>query len=191
MSDFELSAGIRHLVRCASKLDDVISRVPESAWESPTCCEGWSVRDCASHAIGVLVNFRARAIGADVVDINDGSWAGSNPSESSKYHLARLLEALPQVKPDDLFTHPLLGELSFDDFYGSLAYDSLIHAWDIADGAAIDHRIDEETAKEASERSGHLVHLVRSDDYVFNPACGDDTLSRLVESTGRTPVRGW
>ena len=37
MSDAELSAGIRHLVRCASKLDDVISRVPESAWESPTC----------------------------------------------------------------------------------------------------------------------------------------------------------
>ena len=32
MSDSELSAGIRHLVRCASKLDDVISRVPESAW---------------------------------------------------------------------------------------------------------------------------------------------------------------
>ncbi|MBL6634987.1 MAG: maleylpyruvate isomerase N-terminal domain-containing protein [Ilumatobacteraceae bacterium] len=47
MSDSEFSAGIRHLVRCASKLDDVISRVPESAWEAPTCCEGWSVRDCA------------------------------------------------------------------------------------------------------------------------------------------------
>jgi len=31
MSDAELSTGIRHLVRCASKLDDVISRVHESA----------------------------------------------------------------------------------------------------------------------------------------------------------------
>lgn len=191
MSDSEFSAGIRHLVRCATSLHNVISRVPEPAWEYPTCCEGWRVRDCASHAIGVLVNFRARALGADVVDINDGSWVGSNPSESSQHHLTRLLESLPQVKPDDLFTHPLFGEISFDDFYGSLAYDPLIHAWDIADGAAIDHRIDEETALEASERSGHLVHLVRSDDYSFNPACGDDTLSRLVESTGRTPVRGW
>lgn len=191
MSDSELSAAIRHLVRCATALDDVISRVPESAWDSPTCCEGWSLRDCASHAIGVLASFRARAIGADPVDINDGSWAGSNPSESSRYHLARLLEALPQVKPDVVFTHPLFGEISYEDFYGSLAYDPLVHAWDIADGAGIEHRIDEETALEASERSGHLVHLVRSDDYVFNPACGDDTLSRLVESTGRTPVRGW
>ncbi len=191
MSDYELSAGLRHLVRCTSKLVDVISRVPESAWESPTCCEGWSVRDCASHAIGVLANFRARIIGADLVDVNDGSWAGSNPSESSRYHLARLLEVLPQVKPDEVFSHPLLGEISYEDFFGSLAYDPLIHAGDIADGAEIEHCIDEETASEATEWSGHLVHNVRSDDYVFNPACGDDTLSRLVESTGRTPVRGW
>lgn len=183
--------GITHLIRCAHILDDVISRVPDSGWDTSTCCDGWTVRDCASHAIGVLVNFRARALGDEPVDINDGQWAGSNPVASCHHYLSRLIDALADINPADVLDHPMFGDLSFDDFYGSLAWDPLIHAWDIADAVGISHGIDDKTARETTDRSSHLAHLVRPEDYAFNPACGDDTLNRLIESTGRTPVRGW
>ena len=72
-----------------------------------------------------------------------------------------------------------------------MAYDLLVHAWDLADAASIEHGIDEITAEVAVDKSGHLTSLVRSEDYEFNPACGDGVLERLIESTGRTPVNGW
>ena len=72
-----------------------------------------------------------------------------------------------------------------------MAYDLLVHAWDLADAVGIAHGIDEITAGVAVAKSGHLTSLVRSEDYEFDPACGDSVLNRLIESTGRTPVNGW
>lgn len=183
--------GIDHMLRCVEVLNNVIARVPNDKWSSQTCCTAWTARDCASHAIGVVVNFHARATGGSTVDINDGTWADPSPAESSQRHVDRLLHIIGDVDPTAIFSHPLFGDISYDEFFGSLAYDSLIHAWDIADATGVDHRIDDSLAIAATARSAHLMHHVRSDDYVFNPACGNSPLNRLVESTGRTPVNGW
>ena len=73
--------------------------------------------------------------------------------------------------------------------------DSLPHGeeWseDGETGGGSEHGIDEITAEIAVAKSGHLTPLVRSEDYEFDPACGDGVLERLIESTGRTPVNGW
>ena len=183
--------GARHLIRCAYLFDAVLARIPENQWESPTCCEGWAVTDCASHAIGVMVNLKNRAIGAEPVDYQDGSWAGENPLQSCRERLDALVEAIQEADLDTELDHPVFGLIKLDDFYGVMAYDLLVHAWDLADATDIEHGIDEITAEIAVAKSGHLTPLVRSEDYEFDPACGDGVLERLIESTGRTPVNGW
>ena len=183
--------GARHLIRCAYLFDAVLARIPENQWESPTCCEGWAVTDCASHAIGVMVNLKNRAIGAEPVDYQDGSWAGENPLQSCRERLDALVEAIQEADLDTELDHPVFGQIKLDDFYGVMAYDLLVHAWDLADATDIEHGIDEITAEIAVVKSGHLTPLVRSEDYEFDPACGDGVLERLIESTGRTPVNGW
>jgi len=183
--------GARHLIRCAHLFDAVVARVPDKAWGNPTCCEGWVMTDCASHAIGVMVNLKNRAMGLEPVDYQDGSWVGENPLVSSRQRLDELVEALQHVDLGVQLDHPIFGEVILDDFYGMMAYDLLVHAWDLADGAGIEHGIDESTAEVAVTKSGHLTSLVRPEDYEFNPACGEGVLNRLIESTGRTPVNGW
>jgi len=183
--------GARHLIRCAHLFDAVVARVPDGAWSKQTCCDGWEMMDCASHAIGVMVNLKNRAIGAEPVDYQDGSWAGESPLTSSRKRLDELVEALQDVDLGINFEHPIFGEVVLDDFYGMMAYDLLVHAWDLADGAGIEHGIDEGTAEVAVAKSGHLTSFVRPEDYEFDPACGDGVLNRLIESTGRTPVNGW
>ena len=87
--------GARHLIRCAYLFDAVLARIPENQWESPTCCEGWAVTDCASHAIGVMVNLKNRAIGAEPVDYQDGSWAGDCLLYTSPSPRARTSARMP------------------------------------------------------------------------------------------------
>lgn len=183
--------GARHLIRCAHLFDAVLARIAEDKWDEPTCCDGWTVKDCASHAIGVMVNLRKRALGEEPVDYQDGSWAGDNPLISCRERLDELIEAIQDADLDMQFNSPIFGDLILGEFYGMMAYDLLVHAWDLADAVGIDHGIDEVTAELAVEKSGHLTSLVRSEDYEFDPACGDSVLNRLIESTGRTPVNGW
>lgn len=187
----EAHSGARHLIRCAHLFDAVLARIPNDKWGNQTCCEGWAITDCASHAIGVMVNLKHRAIGAEPVDYQDGSWAGPDPSASCRKHLDALVAAIQEADLAMEFDHPIFGQVKLDDFFGMMAYDLLVHAWDLADAASIEHGIDEITVEVAVDKSGHLTSLVRSEDYEFNPACGDGVLERLIESTGRTPVNGW
>ena len=183
--------GARHLTKCAYLFDAVLARVPEDRWDALTCCDGWTVKDCASHAIGVMVNLRNRALGEEPVDYQDGSWAGDNPLSSCRERLDDLVEAIQGADLDMPINSPALGDQILGEFYGLMAYDLLVHAWDLADAVGIAHGIDEITAGVAVAKSGHLTSLVRSEDYEFDPACGDSVLNRLIESTRRTPVNGW
>ena len=192
VSNMETSKeGARHLLKCAYLFDAVLARIPDNLWNEPTCCDGWTVRDCASHAIGVMVNLKNRAVGEEPVDYQDGSWAGDNPLLSCRQRLDDLVEVIQDADLDMQFNSPIFGDLILGEFYGMMAYDLLVHAWDLADAVGIDHGIDELTAEVAVAKSGHLTSLVRSEDYEFDPSCGDSVLNRLIESTGRTPVNGW
>ena len=113
--------GARHLIRCAYLFDAVLARIPENQWESPTCCEGWAVTDCASHAIGVMVNLKNRAIGAEPVDYQDGSWAGDDPLQSCRERLDALVEAIQEADLDTELDHPVFGQIKLDDFSGVMA----------------------------------------------------------------------
>ena len=125
------------------------------------------------------------------MDYQDGSWAGDNPLFSCRERIDDLVEAIQDADLDMQFNSAVLGDQILGEFYGLMAYDLLVHAWDLADAVGIHHGIDEVTAGVAMAKSGHLAPNLRSENYEFDPDCGDSVLNRLIESTGRTPVNGW
>ena len=82
------------------------------------------------------------------------------------------------------------GEMSIDDFIGSIWVDPLTHAWDIADAAGIDPGIDDATADHALATLAPLSAAIRGPG-MFDDELDSDgtTLDRFIAFTGRRSVR--
>src|SRR5207342_1662792 len=76
-------------------LEHTLARVPPAAWDRPSPCDGWTVRDVAGHAMAVTHNIAARASGGEVIDAftDVGKIAGDDPVASFRTHRASFLEA--------------------------------------------------------------------------------------------------
>ena len=139
-----MSENLRNYVTAVHALEHAIRAVPAGAWTEPSPCEGWTARDVAGHALGVIANVAARAGVGELCDpfANPGALAGDDPYETARSIRHTLLEALDQPGALQLTVEHRIGTMSLDRFVGMMLGDCVIHTWDITRATGGDERLD-------------------------------------------------
>jgi uncharacterized protein (TIGR03086 family) len=142
-----MSVNLRNYTAAVFGLEYRIKAVADSAWDTQSNCDEWTVRQLAGHAMGVVNNIGARIGSGENVDIFDnaalGAVAGADPLASMVAIRERVLTALDH---DGALTAEIQwsgGALSADGFLGMMLPDTLLHSWDIAHSTGGDERLDE------------------------------------------------
>jgi uncharacterized protein (TIGR03086 family) len=186
-----VSDNLRRYTVAIFELDRVVHAVPEDAWDEPSPCEGWTAREVAGHAMGVVANVAAKLGARDAVNAfgDVAGIAGRDPAATYRHIRDEVLEALDH---DEALAAPVqsaLGMMSMDEYLGALVGDALIHAWDIARATGVDERLDPDLVEYVLARmTAHPVarSAGRFGDEVA-PAEGATPQERLLALSGRQP----
>ena len=139
-----MSDNLRRYTVAMFELDRVIRSVPADAWDRPSPCEGWTAREVAGHAMGVVANIAAKLGEREPVHAfgDVAAIAGDDPALT--YHAIRN-EVLTALDTDGSLATPVqsaLGMMNMDEYLDALLGDTLIHAWDVARATGVDERLD-------------------------------------------------
>ena len=105
------------IARALEQAEALLSDIPEAAWDAPTPCADWTVRDLVDHVVNLPAQFATMASG-ESVDWTAPTPRHDNPAAAFHTHANRLLGALDQ-HPESVPEGMLAGELS-------------VHSWDLA-----------------------------------------------------------
>lgn len=124
---------------------DRVNAVPAHAWDAPTPCRGWSVRDLTNHVAGedrwTVPLVRGSTI-AEVGDSLDGDLLGGDPVRSALDAAMEATKVVAERLPGGGTVHLSYGEEQLDEYVHQLAADHLVHAWDLAVATDGDRRLD-------------------------------------------------
>lgn len=186
-----MSENLQNFTRAVHTLRNVAVRVPADAWNSNSCCAGWTAREVAGHASWVLQNIAAgTGHGEHPEKQPEAMVAGDDPAATICASVDACLAALDQPGSLQTVAKTPFGEMPVDDFIGTIWVDPLTHAWDIADVAGIDPGIDDRTAALAQTSLEPIADMMR-DAGAFGPEVeptGSDAVSKFVAFTGRASV---
>jgi uncharacterized protein (TIGR03086 family) len=189
----ERSENVRLYATILSGFEGVLRSVPYDAWDNRSPCDGWSTRDVAGHAMGVVHNIAARAGVATPIDPFDnvGPIAGDDPVASFVQIHELYLSALEQPGALDIPIKSRLGEMSLDDYIGQMCSDTLVHTWDVARAAGLDVTLDPGAVGVV-----HAAYIERDPELMRGPGrygpvvdVGDEIneQDQLIAFTGRDP----
>lgn len=165
-------------------LTAVVERVPFTAWDAPSPCEGWTARDVLRH---VVDSQRGFLTGHDVE--MPTVTLGLDPAEAWREHAAAMQRALsdPVVAGrayDGYVGRTTVGETLLD-FFG---LDLVVHRWDLATAAGIDERMSDDELAFVEGRADSLGDALYSDGVCragVEPPAGGDRQARLLARLGR------
>jgi uncharacterized protein (TIGR03083 family) len=194
-------------------LDAVIRRVPTTAWDYPSPCEGWSARDVVDHNLFIVRMVRGMAAGQDAaVPRTEGDglfpapvegfslapWLpfttlepGDDPVAVWAHHFTELATALDIVDPVAVRARSLFGHETLDEYLAWVFFDPLVHTWDVATAAGLPPVVDEDLAREALDYISEHEATLRQPMVLSDPVPTDsqDALDQLLAYCGRDPDR--
>jgi len=170
---------------------DLIDRVPRASLTRTTPCGEWDVLGVINHLAAVTEKFGRFAAGATgPIRQLRGDLVGEQPARGFR----RIVEAAIgswRAHPEALDTVCIL---PFGQFDGATAaginlFDAVVHQWDIAIGADLDHEVNDELAAVALPVAQLLVtdEARRAGHYAMPAASGPDSRpgDRLLAWAGR------
>ncbi|MCD2195400.1 TIGR03086 family metal-binding protein [Actinomycetospora endophytica] len=122
-----------------------VHAVPSGAWDAPTPCDAWTVRDlvnhlCSEHRWAPLI-LAGRTMD-EVGDRFDGDLVGDDPvsawdraAEPSRAAWRATGSHAPRV-------HVSFGWLDVEEYAVQMLVDLTVHEWDLARGAGLDEELD-------------------------------------------------
>jgi uncharacterized protein (TIGR03086 family) len=173
--------------------EHMLRLVPDDAWSGPSPCEGWTTRQLAGHAMGVVNNVAARAgVGENVDAFGDlDAIAGDDPVGTFRGIRNRYLEATDRPGALQTTITSSVGEMTLDRFIGMMIADTLVHTWDLAAAAGLPVELDPDAVRHvhADYRSRDAAGMRkpgRFDPAVDVPADASEQ-DRLIAFAGRNP----
>jgi uncharacterized protein (TIGR03086 family) len=188
-----VSEHLRRYTTIVFGFEHVLRQVPAEAWDRPSPCEGWSVRQCAGHAMAVVNNVAARGGVGDNVDAfgDVGAFAGADPAETFRHVRNRFLAATDRAGALQTTITSSVGEMTLDHFIGLMCADTLVHTWDVGRGAGIDVELDPDAVAYvyADYQSRDQIGMRKPGRFDAAIDLGDDAseLDRLIAFSGRDP----
>ena len=130
----ELAAAMRDE---RTRLVSYLESIPEAAWDKPTLCEGWNVRDVVAHLVGNAADLVAQKLdGAGSPEYNQrqvAERAGRTPAQllAEWGEQGPAFEALIESLDDDFWNTPYLELGTVGQALQRLVEDIWVHAQDI------------------------------------------------------------
>jgi uncharacterized protein (TIGR03086 family) len=135
--------------RAQDRFDAVVAAVPEDAWDTPSACAEWTLRDVAGHVIWGQHQLRHWATGHDYGERagapgapHPGELAGVDPLATWRSARTACVETLTAEALDRTVSLPGLGERPVAAIVTMLVTDHLAHTWDIAHPLGLDANLD-------------------------------------------------
>ena len=193
---FELDDGVdggAQLQEVVPQLGAVIAGVQAADLGLPTPCAAWTTRDLLNHVIGGAEMFADAFSGAPVRDISGRlpDVIGDDPMGAFERAAGRFGAATQQPGATDVVLDLPFGAMTGRTFLRFVAFDLIVHTWDIASVTGAEVELPEPLLSEADAFARHVLDAVpRSDllcaDEVVPPE-GATALERLVAYSGRRP----
>lgn len=186
-----MSTNFRDYVKSLYAFEHVLRMAPERALTRKSPCAGWTGSDVVEHAIG------------SVKMVHSYTVSGHGPKSSPKLaadplaQWAKLrdatIEALDQPGALQSLAHdpfgPEFGPMPIDILVGFMGADLAVHAWDLAQTAKVDSRLDPALCKATLAIWKSLPQDVMRSPNMFTaaikPAKGADAQTRLLNYLGR------
>lgn len=188
-----MSESLRTYTIAVFGLEHTLARVPPEAWDRPSPCADWTVREVAGHAMGVVRNVAARAAGDEVLDAftDVAAIAGDDPLATFRTFRTKFLEATDRPGALQVRVASRVGDMTIDSYMEFMRSDTFVHTWDVARGAAIDPHLDPQMVSLilADYLARDMTPLRTPQRYEAERevADGADELTRLLAFTGRDP----
>src|SRR5262249_22564556 len=120
--------------RAQDEFDAAVSSVPSSAWEAPSACAAWTLRDVAGPVIWGQHQRRHWAIGREYTGVaggpgtpHPGELAGADPVRTWRVARAAVVATLTPDALDRIVSPPGLGERPLSAIVTLLVTDHLAH----------------------------------------------------------------
>jgi uncharacterized protein (TIGR03086 family) len=174
--------------RVADQFTERVRAVPESAWETPSPCEGWVARDVVRHLVewvpSFFENFAAYEIptGPSVDDDPVAAWTALDDGLQAALDDTEVAARRFEVRGEEHSIEQAIGRFVLGDV--------LIHTWDLARATGLDERLDpDEVHVMALELEGLGDLLEQSGQYGRRVEVPDDAdeQTKVLASTGRQP----
>lgn len=162
---------VHEFLAAMSHMDDVVTEVPEGAWNSASPCQEWSAEGVLFHVVGTL---------SKVHDLlNVGGAYGSAPAQAdsdndaSATHLwregkLRVSEALGEADLSAQVDTPH-GKQTVADALGLPTADLSVHSWDIAAATGGERELPAELLAQVRRQVGQLPEQALRRPGVFGP----------------------
>ena len=166
-------------------LTAVLDAVPTDAWDRPSTCEGWTVREVVRH----LVQTQREFLTGRGVDLGEEPDADADPAAAWRAHAARVAAAVadPAVAEQRYDGHfgPTTVGATLEQFY---VWDMVVHRWDVARavGAASSFTDEELDRIEADADSfGPALYMDGICRPAVEPPADADRTTRVLARLGR------
>jgi uncharacterized protein (TIGR03086 family) len=169
---------------------ELVATVPDDAWDLPTPCSDWKVRDLVNHVTGEelwTVPLLRGATIADVGDRFDGDVLGDDPKAASRTAAQAAEQIVDELLPAGGTVHLSYGEESMAEYAAQLTADHLIHGWDLAAALGADRTLDPELTAVVATWFADREDLYRSAGIITDrrPITGDPQAD-LLAAFGRS-----
>ena len=167
-----------------------VHEVPEGAWDAPTPCTEWGIRELVNHVVGEqlwavpLLNgesveevgsrFDGDLVGDDPVGVWDRAWAESRAAFGAA--------------AEDAMVALSRGPTPLSQYRVEMLMDLVVHGWDLSRAASLDESGDPESAQRVLDEVRTWGDV--SSWGVFDapvPVESDDPMVQLVALLGRHP----
>ena len=171
--------------RLAGAMTSRIAAVPPDAWERPTPCEGWTVRDLVAHLVEVHGRFQRIA----------GREPPEHPSgDEDPLGAWSVVRDQMQADLDDptRFEEEYEGRLGRarwgDSVDGFIGFDLVVHGWDLAHATGQDETIDPRDVERVQAQVDRMGDVMRSNGVIaapLDPGPDPSPQVRLLAALGR------
>ncbi|MBI5088112.1 MAG: TIGR03086 family protein [Actinobacteria bacterium] len=173
--------------RLSEHFIDLVERVPDDAWTSPSPCDGWTARDVVAHVVdvhGMMLKPLHRGL-SDAPAVADDP-AGAVRSATAD--VQRVLDDPESAGTEyDGYFGPTTVQATIDRFLG---IDLVVHAWDLASAAGLDEQIAETELARVRADVEDLGDNMRAPNVVgppLDPPADASEQDRLLAFLGRDP----
>jgi uncharacterized protein (TIGR03086 family) len=177
--------------RAVATFDATLRAVPVDRYTAPTACAAWDVRALVNHVVGEdrwAAELLAGRTIADVGGTLDGDLLGADPVAAWSSATAAAGRAVEATAGDALVTLSA-GPTPVDEYLRQLGADHLVHAWDLAQAAGANLRLDDDLVAAIATWFAPMEQVYRSHDLIGSrPPVNDDAepQARLLAMFGRS-----
>jgi uncharacterized protein (TIGR03086 family) len=166
-----------------------VDGVPAGAWDAPTPCTKWTVRDLVNHVVGEDAwtgpLMRGSTI-AEVGDSLDGDLLGDQPAEVARRRADEAVAVVTETLPAGARVHLSYGNEDGEEYVRQLAADHLVHAWDLAAATGGDRTLDADLVTEVSTWFAGREDMYRAGGVIGPRVDADgDPQTELLAGCGR------